>query len=353
MREVIQKVFGLMLGIILSVGMCLAEPIPCVDTLSAAQWGKQLRHIPVDFGVRGFAKREFGDWFPYAVKELNRGRPWVGSNLGWKDNHTFTQDDLKFAKKEIRRYQPLCAKFKGKVEITPFTEHNLKQPLLDKWLDEVQAEAKDCIIINSVWQGDYTTKYKNEVHGHHAKPPFGKYNYSYDGTNAVDDNISEMLEKHKDADVFCVWHPRLNLRWNQKDPANRAQRNLEADERSPTKELLESLVYLFSHKGVFKIPNNWLVKSHAENHGPNPVTGQADLKGDKLLIISPVKSSAIDLTRNGKLIARLPYYGPFDGGGFRYYSAKFGYQAGPDLDVFIGKKKYGTINGGFRGPTFR
>jgi hypothetical protein len=111
--------------------------------------------------------------------------------------------------------------------------------------------------------------------------------------------------------------------------------------------MLESLVYLFSNKGRFEIPKNWLVKSHAEKHDKN------DKKGDKLLIISPIKAAAIELKRAGKLIAKLAYYGSFQGGGFRYYWQKFGYQAGADLDVFIGKKKYGVINAGFRGLTYR
>lgn len=322
-----------------------AEQIKCIDTLAAAQYGQELKHIPVEYGIRGFAKKEFGDFYPVARKELERGRVWVGVNLLWSDTHTFGQKDMAFVLKEAKRYQPLCTFYPGRIELTTFTEHNLLDP--DKFHDQVAKVAPDCEIVNSVWKGALSKKYKNEVHGNHAKPNKGRYNYSYDGTNSVDSNVVAMLDRHKDAEVFCMWHPRLNLRWRDKDTANRVQRVREAKERSPDRNMLHSLTYLFLPPGPISIPKNWLVKSHAEKHDAN------DAKGDKLLIISPVKAPAIVLKRDGVELARLPYYGSFEGGGYRYYWNRFGYVAGPRLEVLIGKKKYGTINGGFRAPTFR
>lgn len=316
------------------------KQIPCLDTLATAQYGNQLRHIPLNFGIRGFAKKEFGDFFPVAKKELERGRVWVGVNLLWSDSHQFGDKDIPFIKKEAARYKPLCDKFPGKMEISTFTEHNLSNP--DKYHNIVQdIVGTGCKVINQVWNGALSKRYKNEIHGNHKGIP-PPYNYSYDGTNSVDSDVVADLQTHSRAEVFCMWHPRLNLRYRDKDTANRVQRVKEAKQRSPDKNLLQSLIYLFGDKGNYQIPGNWLVKSHAEKHDAN------DKKGDKLLIISPIKGTAIELKRAGKLIAKLVYYGVFDGGGFRYYWQKFGYQAGANLDVFIGKKKYGIINGGFR-----
>lgn len=331
------------LGLLLATS-CYAEQIKCLDTLAAAQYGQELRHLPVEFGIRGFAKKEFGDFFPVAKAELARGRPWVGVNLLWSDTHQFGDKDLAFVKKEAQRYQPLCKQYPGKIELATFTEHNLTNP--DKYHDEVQKVAPDCGIINSVWKGAFSKKYRNEVHGNHARPP-GRYNYSFDGTNSVDSNVVKYLQNHYQAEVFCMWHPRLNLRYRMKDTANRAQRVKEAKERSPDKNMLLSLAYLFTPPGPINIPKNWLIKSHAEKHDAN------DAKGDKLLIISPVKAPSITLKRFGASIATLPYYGVFDGGGYRYYWNRFGYTAGANLDVLIGKKNYGTINGGFRAGNFR
>lgn len=322
----------------------VVKPLPCIDTLAAAQYGGQLKHIPLDYAIGGFANT-FGDFFPVAKKELQRGRKYIRVNLLWSDSHSFGDKDLKPAIKEARRYQSLCTAYPDRtIELSPFTEHNLSNP--DKLLDVIQANAPNCKIINSPWRGKLSSKYKNEVHGDHAKPS-GRYNYSYDGKNAVDSNVTNDLKTHSGADIFCIWHPRLNLKWSMKDPAGRPQRLKEAKDRRPNKKLLQSLVYLFTGKGETSIPGKWLVKSHAEKHE------KGDLKGDKLLIISPVKGKAVQLKRSGKNVGKLNYYGTFDGGGYRYYAPKFGYQYGKDLDVFIGQKKYGVINGGFRDGYFR
>lgn len=320
------------------------EQIKCLDTLSAAQWGKEIRHIPLEYGIRGFAKKEFGDFFPVAKARLESGGRWSSVNLTWRDNHTFTKDDLKFAKKEIQRYQPLCKQYPGKIEVTPFTEHNLSAP--DPWLQEVQNAAPDCPIINNPYKGSLSKKFKNEVHNSHSKVPQGRFNFSYDGEDSTNSNVVAVLKKFKDAEVFCMWHPRLNLRYNEKDTASRPQRVKEAKQRSPNKDMLLSLVYLFSDPGKISLPKKWLIKSHAERHQ------FVDAKGDKLLVMSPIKSSAIDLKRDGKLIARLPYYGTFENV-YRYYWNQYGYTAGANLDVFIGSKKHAVINGGFRAGGYR
>lgn len=339
-----KKLFALIFTLILFTQAAIAQQIPCVDTLAAAQYGNELSHIPVNYGIRGFARKEFGDFYPVARQELQRGRPWVGVNLLWSDTHTYGDKDLKFVTSEAKRYQPLCKQYPGKIELATFTEHNLKNP--DKYHDAVKKAAPDCGVVNSIWKGAPSKKYKNEVHGTHKKIA-GVYNYSYDGTNSTDSNVVADLKEHQNASVFCMWHPRLNLRYGPKDTADRAQRVKEARYRSPNADMLKSLVYLFSNPGTIQVPKNWLVKTHAEKHDAT------DIKGDKLLIISPVKASAIELKRNGKQVAKLPYYGTYQGGGYRYYWNKYGYTAGSDLDIVIGNKKYGVANGGFRAPIFR
>jgi hypothetical protein len=322
-----------------------AQQIQCVDTLAAAQYGKELKHIPRNFGIRGFAKKEFGDFFPVAKRELERGRPWVGVNLLWSDTHQFGDKDLPFVTSEAKRYEILCKEYPGKVSLTTFTEHNLQNP--DKYHNAVQKAAPHCHIVNSVWQGAYSKKYTNEVHGEHPAPPFGEYFYSFDGDDATNSNVVGILRKHQRAKVFCVWHPRDNLKYGDKDKANRAQRVKEAADRSPDADMLLSQTYLFSNPGEIDLPAKWLVKSHAEKHDKN------DTKGDKLLIISPLKADKIELRRSGKTIATLNYYGPFDGGGYRYYWNRFGYTAGGNLKIFMNGKRHGAINGGFRAGGFR
>lgn len=329
-----------------------AMQIEGVDTLGSPQYPKELRSIPNQYCISGFAKT-FGDFFPVAKGELQAGRKCIRVNLLWSDTHQYGASDLPFVKSESKRYDQLCAQFSDrKIELAPFTEHNLKTP--DQFLSVVKANAPNCsFAVNTVWNGNLTKnpQFKNEVHGNHQKPniPGLKYNYSFDGTNSVDANITDYFQRYKDAEVFFVWNPRLNGKWSMKDSTPRPQRKA-----WPSVEFLQSLVYLYSGKGVTELPKGWTVKSHSEKHGPE------DAKGDKLLIISPVRQYGSDnevrpivLKRNGQKVCQLTYYGPFDGGGYRYYASVMGYKCGPNLEVWIGSKKYGTINGGFRDGNYR
>lgn len=306
------------------------------DTLAGAKYPKVVRSIPNQYGIGVFAET-FGDAFPLVKNELYRGRVWVRVQFIWSDTHSFGDKDIPTLKRLARKYAPLCNT--GRLEISPFCEHNVKNP--DKYLDIVAKAMPGCEVVNTPWQGAFSKKYKNEIHGNHSIPQ-GKYNFSYDGTNAVDSNVEAFKSKHSRASKFLFWHPRFNLKWSMKDSTPRPQRKA-----LPTVEFTNSIIYLTTSKGKTSIPKNWLIKSHAEKHDA------ADLKGDKLLIISPIKSSKIVLKRDRKQIGTLPYYGTFEGGGYRYYSPTFGYKLGANLDVVINKKKYGNINAGFRDPTFR
>ncbi len=325
--------------ILLFCASAFAEPRPCLDTLAAAKYPQELRHIPNSVAISGFANT-FGDFFPVAKKELDRGRSFIRVQLSWRDDHNYGQADMKQIIKEAKRYNILCGTYPERIAISTFTEHNLNNP--DKFHDQVKKAAPNCEVINNPWRGKFSTKYPNEIHGSDHKKPSGKYFFSYDGENSVDSNVEAVKAKFSDAAMLCMWHPRLNLKWSMKDTTPRPQRKA-----FPGRNLLESLVYLFTSKGQTSVPKNWLVKSHAEKHGPE------DLKGDHLLLISPKKASEIVLKRAGKVIDKLRLYGSFAGGGWRYYSQNWGYKLGADLEVWLGGKKYGLINGGFRDGNYR
>lgn len=248
-------------------------------------------------------------------------------------------------KKLAAKYNQLANKYPAAdLRLSPFCEHNVVSP--DKYLDIAQIAAPNCTIVNTPWKGGFSKKYINEIHGDHAKPQ-GRYMYSFDGTECTNKDVESYKKKYGDAEVFFMWTSRFNLRYSEKDKTSRPLRIKQANDRKPSKDFIESIAYLFGAKGNTSVPKKWLVKSHSEKHDAQ------DKKGDKLLIISSIKSDSIKLKRGGKLIAELRYYGPFDGGGHRYYSAQFGYKYGADLDVFHGNKKYAVINGGFRDGNYR
>lgn len=331
--------------LILFIQTAVAEYIPCLDVLAGAQYKKEILESVSNDVVIGLFDHTFGDSFPVAKAFLEQGGRGVRTNFLWSDNHEYGDKDIGRITKIADKYEPLCRRFPGKVEVVPFTEHNLKNP--DKYLHIVQKRAPSCTVVNTPWKGAFSKEFKNEIHGDHKKPN-GRYNYSFDGTNSVDEDVEKYKKEHSNADIFCVWHPRFNLRYRMKDGASRPQRIKEAKDRKPTKDFIHSMEYLFTSKGNTSIPKNWLPKSHAEKHDAN------DKKGDKLLIISPIKTGKIILKDNdSKMTFKLPYYGPFAGGGYRYYANDFGFKYGPNLEVWANNKKYGVINGGFRDGSFR
>lgn len=315
-----------------------------LDLLACAAYPSVALNVPIDIPIRGF-DNTFGEFLPVARKRLESGADYIGSNLLWSDTHSFGDSDIKKLKEIVPKYENLAKAFPNAiVEIAPFTEHNLKNP--DKYLDIVQELAPSCRVANSVWKGDFSKRYKNEIHGAHTPKPKTPYNFSFDGLSCVDTDIEMYKERHAEADFFFLWIPRFNLKWSMKDGANRVIRLKEKKERRPSKDLVESIQYLMRKKGNTNIPNKWLIKSHAERHNFE------DKKGDKLLIISPIKTTKIELHRNGVIVASLPYYGTYSEGGFRYYSNSLGYKFGSGLDVFAAGEYHGEINGGFRDGWF-
>lgn len=306
-----------------------------LDTLAGVKYPKVVRQIPNEIPIGVFAET-FGDAFPLVKKEIYAGRSLVRVQFIWSDTHSFGDKDIPTLKRLAKRYAPLCVS--GRLEVSPFCEHNVAKP--DKYLDIVARLMPGCSVVNTPWRGGISRKYKNEAHGEHA-PYKGRYNFSFDGTNAVDTNIEAYKARHSKADTFFIWNPRLNLKWSMKDTTPRPERNA-----IPTKEFVDSLIYLFQPKGQTSIPKTWLIKSHAERHELN------DFKGDKLLIIAPVKTDKIELKQGGKVVERLMYYGPFDGGGHRYYARRMGFQIGK-VDVWVNGKKVGNINAGFRDGSYR
>lgn len=335
-QKAIAALTSLLISLLAGVSAASAQVFG-LDTLAGAKYPREVRTIPNHYAV-GFFAETFGDAFSVVRQELAAGRIHVRVHLMWSDQHQFGDRDIRTITRLARKYQPLCAQYPGRLELSPFCEHNLGNP--DKYLDIVARES-GCTVVNTPWKGAISRKYKNEVHGDHAKPQ-GRYNFSFDGTNSVDADMEAFKRRHAGAEVLYLWNPRLNLKWSMKDTTPRPQRKA-----IPSPEFLDSLEYLTTAKGQTSLPKRWLAKSHADRHQA------VDPKGDKLLIISPIRGNAVELRKAGKVVATLRYYGAFDGGGFRYYATTMGFKLGPNLGVFMNGKQYGTINGGFRDATFR
>lgn len=311
-----------------------------LDLLGSAKYKRvALMGLPKGWALGGFAET-FGDFFPVAEGALKRGCPHVRVHLLWSDSHSFSDDDIPKVRKLSKKYNALAHKYPAaRIEISCFCEHQLSKP--DKYHDIVQNEAPDCFPVNTPWRGAESQKYKNEHHGTEARAST-RYNFSFDGSDCTNADVEKCKNVHKNADVLFFWAPRFNLKWSMKDDTPRPKRTAK-----PSKEYIESIVYLGTSKGVTSVPKGWLIKSHAEKHSAT------DVKGDKLLIIATQKVDVIHLKRGKKIIDTLRYFGPFDGGGHRYYSTKFGFHAGANLEMWLNGKKHGYCNGGFRDGSYR
>lgn len=310
-----------------------------------------LREHPKGWAA-GFFAETFGNALPIIEKLANTGRcPLIRVQLLWSDTHTFTHSDTMRAVEIAKKIEVIARKNKRvKFELSPFCEHNLKNP--DQALEAIKMVAPSCTPVNCPWQGALSSRFKNEVHGYHAKPR-GRYNYSTDGDSCVDINITKMKRLHKDADVFFFWHPADNGKLNTSDPTPRPERKA-----WPTEALQDSIIYLKNKRGKTSLPEKFIYKSHADRHETPP-----EPRAYKPVLIAPVKAARFELVaKNGQVVGVLPYYGTFDGGGYRYYLGEYGYQVAekairiqgsPVVELRANGKVYGKINPAFRDGSFR
>ena len=309
------------------------------------------REFPEGWAL-GFFDNTFGDALPAAERIIASGRcPLIRVHLLWSDRHSFGDSDIKKVRKLSRKYQALKQRHPNLiVEISPFCEHNLKNP--DKYLDIVKQEAPDCIPVNTPDKGAFSKRYKNETH-HSSKRPAGKYNFSYDGISAVDADVMRDKKTHSGADVFFFWIPQFNGRKTTKDTTPRPQRKA-----WPTSELIDSVIYLRKDSGVVTLPKNYLLKSHAEQH-----TTPAEPRAFKPVFIIPQKVNRVELVaRNGQVIAVSSGPQPYEDGRWRYYFSQYGYQISEKaariqgdglVTAKIGNQQKFKLNAAFRGGSFR
>jgi hypothetical protein len=323
-----------------------------LDYLGGAKYKDLILHEHPAGWAAGFFAETFGDVYPTVDALLATGRcPLVRIHLLWSDSHSFGDKDIPKIKALAAKYNKLARKYPGvRFELSPFCEHNLKNP--DKYLATVYEAADFCFPINTPWQGAISNKYKNEIHGSKKNSPGKPYNFSYDGQNAVDADAQKHKEKYSDADVFFWWTPRFNGKWNMADKTPREKRK-----GWPDATEIDSVIYLNRHKGFPSLPKKYLWKSHSENKG------NGDLRAEKPVLIAPVKTRAIYLKAdNGQTIDTLRYYGTFSDGRFRYYSSQWGYQIAEKAkriqgnsvcNVVVNGKIIGKVNPAFRENEWR
>lgn len=342
------KLLKLLITVLILFQVSIANAINCRDYLGGAKSESAILQTHPNDWCFGLFSTTFGDSKPLAQKLLGRGVPPGRIHGLWSDTHSFGDKDIAALTKDAKRWEPVCAKYKG-LEYSPFCEHNVPNP--DKYLDIAKANAPSCVIVNTPWKGGASSKYKNETHNLDGPIPAGNFNVSWDGKPIVDTDVTKYKAKFKKADKIFFWDCRDNGRWECNDTTPRPQRKgwLDAKlnrsilalavDKGETKLPPECRKDKVTKKVVCDLPTKWIYKSHSENKG----TG--DPRAEKPVIIAPVKSNSLKVGSTD-----CKYYGPYDSGRWRYYCPKWGFEIATS-PVKIGK--YGTINPAFRDGSYR
>lgn len=307
---------------------------------------------------KGFAAAIFTNTFgdaSQAVKDLLKtGKvPLIKYNLRWSDSHKFTTADFPGIVNEAKKYAAITEQFPNvECEFSGATEHQLNkkdaQDLANRVLAAIPAR---CKYTNEPWPPkgallDPAPRIKNELHGDKASlPSAGVYNWSGDGTDCFDINITTQKNKWRFADVFFFWTSQNNGRKNRNDSTLRPQR-----QAWPVPKLIQALAFLATDQGLVKLAAHYLVKPKADQHNA-PVPEARALKPVFILPLS--RGRTIELRYNGKVIIKSSPGEAFADGRTRFYFSLFGFEIvakakAAVLDLFYGGKKLGTVNPGFR-----
>lgn len=277
----------------------------------------------------GMFATTFGDSLPLAQKLAPRV-PFLRIQLGWRDNHDFSEKDFPELVKQAKRFCQLASK--TKLYLSGACEHNLDAAKANKLAKQVLAACPQAIYVNTPWRGAVLPQYVNESHGTDS-PKSSKSSYSSDGKPSEDIDIEKQKGKGFN-EFFMFWSPRYNGRWEDNDSTPRPQRKGYADGK-----MIKSMLVLAKPKGATSIPKNWIYKSHSENKG------NGDPRAEKPVIIAPVKTKSLKV---GNVDCK--YYGVFEGNRHRYYCPKWGYEIS---QVPVKLDKYGTVNASFRDGIYR
>jgi hypothetical protein len=323
-----------------------------LDYLGGAKFSTTILKNHPNGWAAGFFAETFGDSYPVIEKLLKKGIcPHVRVQLLWDDNHKYGDHQIPAIKKLAAKFNKLAVQFPWvKIELSPFCEHNISKP--DPYLDIAQKAAPNCTIVNTVWKGGLSKKYKNETHGK-AKAIKGPANFSWDGTNCFDSDAELFKIVHDKVEVFYFWFWQMNGKMNEKDTTPRPNRK-----SWPTRDLIRSAIALAGAKYDPNLSSAHIWKSHSEQ--TQQPAGKRELKP---VLITKRKALRAELVLdNGDVLIKSDPPLPYEESRFRYYIKEWGFklakqaiakQGHPIVRVRVGKEIIGKVNPAFRAGTYR
>lgn len=320
----------------------------------------------------------FGDVLPKLKKMMDTGKyPVVRIHAHWDDNHKICPLDK--LKKKLPRYEQLAKDYpKIKVYVSHSCEYNESSASeVKKRVDLVKQLCPSCIPVNSRWKGATTPGVLTESHGSKAKAKEGEI-VSTDGENIYDIDVETWFKDNSKAAIIFLWGFRYNLR-EIPDPGQKVPKPKDRN-ASPNKQYTQGIIRLGSPKGsapvpVFKdkkitpikSPDIW--KTYAEDdQEENPLTPDDPRENRPVLIVKSKAKVLQIVTKDDKVIGKIPEGGKFGTNQNRFYSggpggvklygaeiaAKALKESGSEFVWFKDGDSYiGPVNPAFRDGSFR
>jgi hypothetical protein len=254
-----------------------------------------LKHHPMGFAA-GFFDEEFGDCTEAVVALLKTNKcPIIRIQLLWGGkSHTYGDKDIPKIISKSKKWQKIQEQFPNKkVWISFGCEHKLQNP--DKYHKIVMQHAPSCGIINSpLKSGALTNPVWNEFHGTEKTPRKSKSPilFSFDGTSAVDSDVTTYKKNYGNSEVFFMWIPQFNQHKSMKEEDGKKR------DCVPTGWQIESTAYLANARGTTKPPADSIYKSHADQHNAKP-----EPRAGKPVLIIANKGETITCKAGSQVIA--------------------------------------------------
>lgn len=329
-----------------------------IDYLAGAKYAETVLDEHPNGWAAGFFANTFGDAFPLITRLLSTGRcPRVRIHAAWADDHRFKPEiHRKIIKQEALRAMALKSQFhQVDVQFSPFCELSGSREEAQAVI-EIAASALSgsaVTMVSSTLQGYRVPGAITEIHGSKMKVPSPTigFNFSFDGEDAFGSDVEHVKAKYTDASTFFFWSPHLNLKPKLDDKTPREKRRYR-----PQGKHIDALIALSRSSGACSLPKGWTLKPMSEDTG--------DSKSNKVVVIAPIDIPQLKLRdlKSNQVMDTLTNYGPFSGGGFRYYSTEWGFLIAEKASrisndrrcaLMRKDKQIGIVNPAFRCGTFR
>jgi hypothetical protein len=219
----------------------------------------------------------------------------------------------------VRKYCDLFSQFPSVIlELSPTLEHNLSPRAFRAQARVVAQACPSAVIVENPVGGVNAAKgFKLERHGINARVD-APCNVSLDGDSVEDVDIVDYKRRFAKCETTYVWSRTLNGRLAEGsfiDPRSR--------KAWPTKNHLRALFeFLKPLPAIPEGPACRMIERPRLWKSFSDEKGIGDIRANKPLWLTPYRGDAVTVHAypDGEEIATLVYFGPFDPGGFRYYS---------------------------------